>query len=308
MFIVFNEELKNEYLSYLNNIGSQSVIKKVYNPLFKASEKYETKLTKDISEFSGDELNIFFSKEYKCLSKKTLLIKVSCVRRYAKWCKDNGLPVSDECVNFTIDVIDSLKDTGNAYIKSPRDLAIKIGTNVPLTYDTKDRILVKVRAAIWLVYAGMRQHDVINIKRENIYIKEKFIKYKDKYYEIYPEMTEDIMRAYNIDSKACNGKDYFIRRANSNPFTISSLMIYLSEQQKTLMKGDFKLTFEKVRMSGLYYRTYQREQLGCPADFSDEIVYRMEQSNRKSKDEKMSYIQIKSCIKKGYQDYLKLWQ
>lgn len=74
------------------------------------------------------------------------------------------------------------------------------------------------------------------------------------------------------------------------------------------MKGDFKLTFEKVRMSGLYYRTYQREQLGCPADFSDEIVYRMEQSNRKTKDEKMSYIQIKSCIKKGYQDYLKLWQ
>jgi hypothetical protein len=39
---------------------------------------------------------------------------------------------------------------------------------------------------------------------------------------------------------------------------------------------DLQLSFYRVRMSGLFYRMYERERAGIPIDFSDAAIHAME--------------------------------
>lgn len=307
MFIVYNEELKNKFLCHLNNSGSDSVIKKIYNPLFKKTENYEVECNKDIKDFSADELNRLFNNEYKGLNKKTLEIKLSSIKRYTKWCKDNNYTTSVDCVNFKLN--DNVTEPDELFVKSPRDLEIKIRTNIPFSFDKTDFISAEIRAFIWFVYTGIRQKDAINLKYDDLHIKEGYIKYNEKYYEIYPEMTSDVMRACKIIKENSIGNDnYLFVNREGNRYQVYNLTRGICLRQRTLRKNEFRISLERIRLSGLFYRTYQREMLGCPPTFSEEIEYHMQQSNHKTNDELKTRRQIKYSLESNYNDYKKLWQ
>lgn len=280
---MFNEELKIRFIKdYTGSLNTANVAETIFNAL----EKYEKNWGADICTRSTEELQPAID-EIVGLRSKSKWMALIILKEYTKWCIAMKVPgACDGMMGIESIGLDKIK---HQMVASPLHLQRYLDSIFePEADETIDNIY---RCYFWMAYGGIDEEDTTLIKKSDVDFQQMIIRYKSTSVPIYREAIPAFQNAVSLTSFLYRHPNYSkeIRRdripgdtimrgikANTKVFTmrttISKRNIKAVEEGNT----DMQLSFYRVRMSGLFYRVYEMERAGVPANFSEAALRVME--------------------------------
>lgn len=167
---MYNNELKE---SFISSVEVSSEVQRAV-VIFKASEKFETKYNVDLSCMNKEQLSETL-KDLGGVSKRYNETLLFLIKRYFKWCKNKGLETSDiEDWDFIVGE--------NSVKKHLVANATHLDNVLNLFLDPEDKGTVDnvLRAALWLLYSGVRFSDLGEIKKDDVDFENMCIHYNEK--------------------------------------------------------------------------------------------------------------------------------
>ena len=147
------------------------------------------------------------------------------------------------------------------------------------------------RCYFWMAFGGIDEEDTILIKTEDVDLENMEIRYKSVSVPIYRDALPAFRNAITLNSFLYKHPKYskLIRReripgdtimrgikATTKTFTMRTTLSKRNIKAIEEGKTDLQLSFYRVRMSGLFYRTYEIERAGGTVDFSDAALRLMD--------------------------------
>lgn len=178
---MYNENLKREFIS---EVSTSITNADIYTTMFKALESVESKHNVDICNMNKEQ----YEDALKCVGgvKKSYNdVVIHHINTYREWCKNKGFDVSDidiRSMNIGEDSVKKHLIANSAHLSNILDLMFD-----KVDLKTNDSV---IRAAIWLLYSGIRPKDIGNVKKENVNLNTMFINYNGRLYPIYRESVE----------------------------------------------------------------------------------------------------------------------
>ena len=275
---MYNESQKRRFiLSYTQSMNTASIVETVFN----VTEEFENEWGADICTKSIDELNQVLIK-VSGLRAKSNGIRFAILRQYGKWCREHE--VAGAC-----DGLENIKDIGLDKIKeqtiaNPRHLQEYLDVICdPEDKQTTDNI---VRCYCWLAYSGVEEEDILNIKCSDVDLQNRIIRYDkginpvkiyDESYKAFKNCTEldefiFIHPKFETSRKRVSG-DTLVRGIRDLT-TIASMRVELSRKAKRHeSETNLKLSYRRIRISGIFYRALIDETNGCNPDFKALVAY-----------------------------------
>lgn len=277
--------------------------------IFTTASAYEEKFGKDVSEFSEEELRVLMDAKFGLRDNSMRSIRV-VLDAYAAWCRAQGYPVAWERIPEESDFVAKYR---TMMISSPRHLSIVLDQVFdPVREETVDCLY---RSYFWFAFAGMKHDDAIALRKRDVDLEAHEILGR---YPVYRE-GEQALRvardASRLRYKHANyTTDIFRERADNDlifrgmrteritPIAIRQAIMTrtTSEAGNNLFPG---LKYSNVRLSGIFYRVYEAEKHGVPANF-DEVVLEKIQHIPASYQKNLSRAGYANRIRKEYgKDY-----
>lgn len=273
---MFNQDRKEKFI---NECSKTKLARSLTFSLFNASEEYENKYNHDICDMTKEEMSDMVS-SLKGLQGKTAVQKICILKEYEQWCIDEKLTP-----NRSVSVIDGITadDVGIANIKqqmvaTPQELQKQL--NIYFAPEDKNGVDNLYRAYFWLAFSGIAQEDVLKIKNSNIDIKNMCVNFGQEFYPIYKEEVDClrngvILREFNNmnpnykDARQTRVVSEFLFRGTRGVFNTNTLRMTVSRRIKIVNEKEkgVKLSYNRIWLSGVFYRMYEREQLGFPVNF-----------------------------------------
>lgn len=274
---MYNETLK---IKYIKEFTEQISTRERLLVLFNSVESFEEKLGKDICEMSQEELAPIIS-SISALRGRTSGTRISSLKDYASWClKNNVHGATDSLFHVETDKTAAMK---TQTVKNPMHLQKYLDSICdPEDEETADNT---VRCFYWLAYSGMDESDILKVTAMDVSLRKMVVQYNGEEYPIYRESIHAIRNCmeltefrykhpnYNdgtIVYKPRADGDTIMRGIKAAP-SVTSLRSELSRRSKRCLesgKTNMKLSYYRVWISGLFYRTHELELAGVPADFS----------------------------------------
>lgn len=302
---MYNEERK---ISFINQYATNKKSKVYVTRFFEAIGHYESKWNCDIAE---QATSVIESTLYTLLySKKSTNaeLNLTIVKEYVSWCEKNGYCTNKNIATMKVDIIENFK---KKMVSSPLHLKTvmdKIDEDDIYRFDLpeKETIDIVYRVYLWMAFAGMYESDAIRVTSDCVDLINLKINFEGKSYELYKESRVDFEKACNLKYFRYEHKGYseskmrkradgnIIMRGFKNPdVNVKSIRPkvnkFLSPKDKDVMteydKKYFpktKVSYSRVKESGIFYRAYERERAGLPVDFSDVVAMDMEQKEKES--------------------------
>ena len=280
---MYNEELKVRFIKdYTNSINTANVATVIFN----AFEKYEEVWQADLCTQSAETLQTAVD-EAVGIRAKSKWMTLIILKEYVKWCMAMKVPgACDGMLHIETVGLDKIR---RQMVSSPLHLQKYLDTLFdPESEETMDNLY---RCYFWMAYGGIDEEDTISIKTEDVDFKEMVIRYKDTRVPIYREALPAFRNAVSLGSFLYKNANYKkpIRRdrlsgdtimrgikATTKTFTMRTTLSKRNIKAIKEGKTDMQLSFYRVRMSGLFYRVYERERAGISIDFSEAAVHAME--------------------------------
>jgi hypothetical protein len=279
---MYNEEQKNQFIntiSFNNDIEKSNVIR-----LFiRLGERAESQLELDFSEMSFDDLKLSLSL-LGGKSLNTLSWNIAYLKQYYQRCINTGKTsryenamnrIKPEDVNLThIFKIEMLKN--------PDQLSYIHSIVYPMV--DEERVENVYQLYQWLLYDGINNKDVVELKNNDVDLENGFVKLKDKKIKL-SEWTK-LLADYVINTEGYvgerGGKTVTIRKADSDYLLtgyfdvkkkraiqygtkIRDLNIIYKKETKQYIN----LTPNSIYESGIFYRTFEDEMQGKEISFEE---------------------------------------
>lgn len=274
---MYNEKQKYEFI---NSLAIEEITKKNYINFFeKLGDEIESDFQKDFCDFNYGEcvtaLTIFSPPSIKSKSHD-----INVLKRYIYWCIENGRRSLDS--DNPLEIIDPLEINNiNAFretmVSSPehlKDICEK-GFEKPLN----NSIDLMTYGYIWLLYNGFNRDEALLIKRDDIDIDNKIIKYNGKTINLLEttcdilekikktDFLEDSRGKYTDLMKHGNliqgfVKDDFISKEDDivrNIRNFGTRITNMSEFYRNNTGKELRLSPTQIEKSGKFYRIYQKE-------------------------------------------------
>ncbi len=296
---MYNEQIKNAFIAkYTKSAQTKTLLLHIFDRTMAVEEKYGVDFYAMNVEQAQEAFNCVSGIKVSGASTILMILKA-----YVRWCAANGYRASKAVQELRIDVYDKLRES---YVASPRHLLYTLNAAFPNPEDNE--IEYVYRSFLWLGFIGLQVCEAIRITPEDINLKEltltcPIVKPKEppetpRIFAIYPEAVPDLRKAVELkEFKEPRGKDGVKKpRASGNEIlrgkeskrtleeaieatfrpTISrAFKAALDKYEKTgtaiPAELSLKITYKHVYLSGVFYRTYERERIGFPIRF-DEIV------------------------------------
>lgn len=288
---MYNEQVK---AAFIQKYTSSDQTKKLLLHIFDGTKGIEEKYGKDFYAMNSEQAQEAFN----CVSG----IKVNgasailmILKAYVRWCIANGYPASQAVQELRIDVYDKLRES---YVASPEHLNRALRAAFP--NPEKNEIEYIYRSFLWLGFMGLQTSEAIQVTADELDFSQMHLNYSGHkgYHLIYPEALPDLKKAIElkgfkeprgkngIERQRAPGREILRGKITKKPLeevvdatfrpTISrafkaALDKYESQGIEVPADLSLKLTFKHIYMSGIFYRTYERERMGIPPSF-DEIV------------------------------------
>lgn len=279
---MYNEEQKQKFLaSYTKSINTA----RVASVIFEAVSPYEETYEKDISTFAVEELQPVVDNILGMRSSSKWM-GVTILREYSNWCMMNQVPGACDSID-QVDLL-GLNKVRLQTVASP--LHLQKYLNEVFDPEEEETIDNVYRCFFWMGYAGIPEEDTLSIESKDIDMENLSIKYGGNDLPIYREAIPAFKNAITLTQfryKHPNYSKIIVRdripgtsimrgiKANTRILTIrSTLSKRLNEAYKT-GKTAQQLSFYRIWISGLFYRMYELERAGIPADFSEVAVQQM---------------------------------
>lgn len=242
---------------------------------------------------------------------KTTLIRF---RKYAKWRIANDLPCSDAVFRLEADRTIAMRES---MVPSPNHLARVLDA----TFDDPviGSIDVIYRVFLWMGFSGLNDIDAIKVTDNELDFSSMVIRHSEKTYPIYNEAKYDFRIACDLrefsenkrSRKRIDGHEIMRGKENKRAQPLEVILVKTirptlarkleaadRENQKSALPLDlgFDLTFNRIYMSGFFYRLYQQELNGNPPDFVQYAHDEFERAERSDKPYKISPSNPKSAI------------
>ena len=221
-----------------------------------------------------DELNDLFNIT-TCIKSRSITVKIKYLTNYIDWCIENNIEYARSDIHqFKYDVSESIKRVS---VKNPLHLQICLdGVFDPEDDNTIDNTF---RAFFWFAYSGIKEMDTMFIEDCNVDITNRIIIYNNEKYRIYEEGVKAIRKCMELKSfvkKYPNRRNSVLDRGDCNlllrGFSKScNLLTFRSKVSIKIKGGEYStfLSYNKVLLSGFYYRMYQMELAGKEIDYKE---------------------------------------
>lgn len=290
---MYNEATKRRFIA--EQISEKST--KSCETIFESIAKFEEKWGADFCTRSVEELEPALDEIFG-LRYRTRLSRLTVLRGYARWCCDTHAVdgVTDNIFKIDklgIGKIESMTVKDPSYLQQCLDEVFEQESE-----ETVDNIY---RCYYWLAYAGMKEKDIVEVKCSDVDLDSLRVSYNGESYLIYPEGLAAFKNAATLssffykNSKYTEAKkkisrfraegDQLIRGIRQAPSSLGLRAELSRRSNKALAEGktQTKLSYNRVFLSGLFFRMYERECNGFPVDFSQAADEYMAASNERRK-------------------------
>lgn len=313
---MYNESQKTKFLdSGVVAPGSRNLA----ISLFSSCEKYEVQWGADICTRTKEELqpvmNMIFGMKVQSIGSR-----YSILQRYARWCIDTGVPGARSDI---FDVKPNLVDIV-AIRTVPNPIALQRALNLvfaPEEQQTTDNVN---RLFFWLAFSGIMLQESYNVTSDEVDLINGLINHKGKTFQIYREAIPALLNCINLEEFRVIGRVRQVIRVKGNNLlrTSSERDMAAKFPRSVLYESSCKLSeasarndtiprisYDRVWVSGVFYREYEREMAGFPVSFRDVVKYQMESTKY---SERMmiptNQSSIKSKLLKGYREDYENWK
>lgn len=278
---MYNEEQKTRFIrSYTNSINTANVATTVFNSL----EKNEQEWGADLCTRRTDELQPVID-DILGLRSKSRWMTLSILKEYVKWCLAMHVPSAcDGMLHIEVSGIDKVR---RQMVASPMHLQKYL--DAVFDKEPAETIDNIYRCYYWMAYGGIREEDTLTIKKSDVDLEQMIIRYRDTSVPIYREAVPAFRNVIRLDDFFYQHPHYETRRdrvpgdelmrgikAATKTMTIRSTLSRKSSDAIKTGKTEQQLSFHRIGLSGLFYRTYERERMGDSANFSEAAVDFME--------------------------------
>ena len=274
---MYNSELKEQFIrQHTNNINAA----KDYSFFFKSISKYEEKFEADLYTFDAEQLKSSLAKILGIRS-SAQRSRISYAKKYIEWCKDQGFEnVSEAIYNVDLCNLERLKLN-----MVPSPLQLQQFLNLVFDPELEETTHNLYRIYFWLAFCGVDEEDVLKIKASEVDLSKGVIYYKNKELEIYKQAKPAFKNCIELEQFVFKHPDYMTHRDRipgeelirgvRGEYTVASLRTAISAiVRKRINDGEQgirRLSYYRVWLSGLFYRTYELEMNGITPDFSEAV-------------------------------------
>ncbi len=267
---MYNESLKFQYIE----LEDKDSRRRWLTWLFERTEPLEEAASKDICQMTLEELTGVF----KLVSGNKTVSRVTAqtaLRTYCRWCISQGV----EGANDLTDQLDmkDLEPYRKRMLANPQHMLKLLNERFDDT--SEGTIHIIYRAYLWMAYFGMFEDQAIDVKTSDVSLSRLIIKTGGEEFEICREAIPDfewLVEKDHFNYKHPKYKNVIVRervpgdtllRGVHGQTTIKSFRARIGVRLNALPDEDNPPTISSIRLSGLYYRTLQREQIGMQPSF-----------------------------------------
>ena len=296
---MFNPELKEQYIEDSNYTETRENIAR---QIFGVTEKYEEQWGSDICTRSVTELQpvVDVVAGYKKHSCETTL---SYLHTYCRWCLDHN-------VAGATDALLQIKGVTDSKLKAqmvPNPNGLQEYLNDVFEPENHRKLDNTFRCFYWLAYSGLEEEDAYTVRASEVDFVRMLIKHNNREYPIYEEalpamMNCVVLTAFSSNSVRCSS-DAILQRGDGDVLirgtkpittkaTLKPFLSRISTKAVSDGKTQLKLSYNRVRDSGMFYRMYQREQEGFRVSFSAVALEYLREKNKDNPDKVISRLEI----------------
>lgn len=270
---MYNEDLKQRFIQ---EFTKSDATKKWLIKMFNNMEKYELGWNADFCTRSAQELQPMLC-NILGIRNNSRTTALSALRAYVKWCVQNNVPGARDALSDV--TVDSSSKIRNQMVQSP--LQLQRYLNAVYEPEDSETIDVLYRCYLWCAYIGIDEDLVLGIKVSDVNLKARTVSVGGRVYSLYKEALPAFQKALQLESFNYSHKNYgTIRRDRNEGDTlfrgykgetkIRTLRAALTDNSALAVKEgktQRRLTYDKAKLSGLFFRIYERECNGFDADF-----------------------------------------
>lgn len=311
---MYNEEMKARFIrQYTGSLNTANVATTIFNAL----EEHEKSWNADLCTRSSDELQPVID-EIAGLRSKSKWMALTILKEYVKWCIAMKVPgACDGMLQIQAVGLDKIR---HQMVSCP--LHLQRFLDEVFDRESEETIDNIYRCYFWMAYGGIDEEDTILIRNEEVDFSQMAISYKTTSVPIYREALPAFRNAVSLNSFLYKHPNYSkpVRRdrvpgdtlmrgirATTKTFTMRTTLSKRNIKAVEDGSTDLQLSFYRVRMSGLFYRVYEMERAGIPANFSEAALRVMDgKTYSLSGREKIEHRQNK--IERSYLEDYQRWK
>ncbi len=270
---MYNEALKQRFIQ--ENAGSNKTQRNLVT-LFNSVEKYEQDWDADCCTKTAEELQPMLN-DVIGIRSNSQTVTLSFLRSYARWCIQNHIPGA--CAGLLEASVDNSGKLRLQMVQGP--LQFQQYLNTIFAPEEDETIDLIYRCYLWCAFIGLEEEAVPELRTQDVDLNAMTVSYGEKVYYLFKEAVPAFQKVLELDSFDYSHKNYgTIRRARNEGDML--LRGYKGETKiRTLRaavtaagaaavkdsKTQRRLTYDKAKLSGLFYRIYERECNGAEPGF-----------------------------------------
>ena len=312
---MFNEQQKNEFISSYTSSGKTASFA---TQIFNWFEPCEEQNGADLSQLPVEVLQPVVNELTGVRTKSTELVLI-ILKEYVKWCGRNGYDVGNGIFNVRINSIDKIQEQ---MVASPLHLRSRLDEF--FDEPEKETVDIVYRVFLWLAFAGLSDKDAICIRDSDVDLNNLKISFNGHTYEIYKESKDDFERACKLTDFNFEHPHYVTRRNRAEGDIIMRGFRSPDVDLRTIrpiinkrfngeadehQKG--RISYNRIYLSGIFYREYERERAGLGVDFSTVIaadIQRKEQTKKYTVTKTRTLTTIANAMEKEYLADYEKWK
>lgn len=276
---MYNEELKNDFLDYFKQKRPGEAVE-FCTATFHACEPFEESWGADLCTKTADQLAPMIE-DLVGLRVKSKWKRIILLKEYVNWCIAIGFPGACDGM-LKIESV-GLKKVRTQMVSGPMHLQKYLDEIFePEQEETVDNIY---RCCFWLSYMGVDEEDIVAIKCSDIDLLKRILYYKGEEIELYhvsvpafsnaARLTEFRFKHPNYADKIVMREraqgDTLIRGIRNAPSTMAIRSELSRRSKKAIEDGSTqsRISLQRARLSGMFYKKYELERAGCTVSFED---------------------------------------
>ena len=291
---MYNEEMKSKFIDICS---TNDTVKKNLVRVFSFLEKEEKDKDRDFCTWTREEILSTLPKilKPKASGQKQQLI---LLRSYARWCKENGFAgVNEDIFNINEDDLPTGR-IGTQMVANPQHLQ----RYLDLIFDPEEMETVDCtyRCFIWLAYMGIYEKELaLKLRTSDVDLDRRIVTCNDIEYPIYNEAFLSIKKCKELNAfhkihpnykakEVLNARtpcDLLLRGTKDNPEKINkekfvTAILRASNKVKKMddeyvkeNKFNISISYDRMWLSGIFYRMYEGERAGIPTNFDSVAKY-----------------------------------
>ncbi len=306
---MYNSEQKIRFIrAYTSSIHTANVAATIFQKLAAYEEAWDA----DLCTRSAEELQPVIN-EIVGLRLKSRWMSMSILREYTKWCMLMDIPgACDGMLHVTFTSVDKVR---RQMVANPYHLQKYL--DEIFDKESKKTIDNLYRCYYWMAYGGISEKDTLTIRKSDVDLEQMIIHYGNTSVPIYREALPAFQNVLQLDyfvylhpryeeiERERVPGDLLLRgiKAMTKTMTIRTTLSRKSAAALESKKTEMQLSFQRISLSGLFFRVYEQERAGVKPDFTEAAIQFMGRKEYTSYEQNVVEHRMKQIIRNYIDDY-----